>query len=271
MGTLVNVLNPRMVILGGLLQSVYARRATRWRRGCGRVALRACLDEVRLAGAPRAARTRCSSARPRPCGSGCSRTRRLAGAAAGRAARDDGVTERRTSRGAGATGAGRRRSGRRGTALGADRGRWLLDLCPPDYRGHAVLTRTRRSSPGSPAITSTGSCRRPGARSRPPGAELAEVVAPPVVTETLEAVEAEEARLLAARRGLGLVAQALRGIRFVPRSDRSRRGRWDQLQSASSWAATRAAASITGVRAPGRCSLPALRPSARPSARAPAR
>jgi hypothetical protein len=47
--------------------------------------------------------------------------------------------------------------------------------------------------------------------------ELSGVVPPPVVAETLEAVEAEEARLLAASRGLALVAQALRGVRFVPR------------------------------------------------------
>jgi hypothetical protein len=94
---------------------------------------------------------------------------------------------------------------------------WLLDLCPPDYRGHAVLTR-------HPAVLAwlaghhldgqLQATRRALATAR---SELGDVVAPPVVAETIEAVEAEEARLLAARRGLGLVSQALRGVRFVPR------------------------------------------------------
>jgi hypothetical protein len=94
---------------------------------------------------------------------------------------------------------------------------WLLDLCPPDYRGHAVLTR-------HPAVLAwlaghhldgqLQAIRRALATVR---SELGDVVAPPVVAETIEAVEAEEARLLAARRGLGLVSQALRGVRFVPR------------------------------------------------------
>jgi hypothetical protein len=94
---------------------------------------------------------------------------------------------------------------------------WLLDLCPPDYRGHAVLTR-------HPAVLAwlaghhldgqLQAIRRALATVR---SELGDVVAPPVVAETIEAVEAEEARLLTARRGLGLVSQALRGVRFVPR------------------------------------------------------
>jgi predicted NBD/HSP70 family sugar kinase len=50
-GTLVNVFNPRMVILGGLLRSVYDAAGDEVDTGLRRVALRACLDEVRLAGA----------------------------------------------------------------------------------------------------------------------------------------------------------------------------------------------------------------------------
>jgi hypothetical protein len=94
---------------------------------------------------------------------------------------------------------------------------WLLDLCPPDYRGHAVLTRqpvVLAWLAGHHLDGQLQATRRALATAR---AQLADVVAPPVVAETLEAVEAEEARLLAARRGLALVAQALRGIRFVPR------------------------------------------------------
>jgi predicted NBD/HSP70 family sugar kinase len=50
-GTLVNVLNPRMVILGGLLRDVYDVAGPEVEAGVRSVALRACLDEVRLASA----------------------------------------------------------------------------------------------------------------------------------------------------------------------------------------------------------------------------
>jgi len=93
---------------------------------------------------------------------------------------------------------------------------WLFDLCPPDYRGHAVLTR-------HPAVLAwlaghhvegqVEATRRALATAR---SELA-AVPPPVLRETLDAVEAELARLVGAQRAVGLVAQALSGIRFVPR------------------------------------------------------
>ncbi len=94
---------------------------------------------------------------------------------------------------------------------------WLLDLCPPDYRGYSVLSR-------HPAVLAwlaghhvegqLHATRRALATAR---AELAGVVPPPALAEALEVVESEEARLLAAQRGLLLVGQALRGVRFVPR------------------------------------------------------
>jgi predicted NBD/HSP70 family sugar kinase len=48
-GILVNVLNPRMIILGGLLRSVYRVAGDEVESGLRSVALRACLDEVLLA------------------------------------------------------------------------------------------------------------------------------------------------------------------------------------------------------------------------------
>ena len=93
---------------------------------------------------------------------------------------------------------------------------WLFDLCPPDYRGHAVLSR-------HPAVLAwlashhvegqVQAARRALATAR---AELA-AVPPPVLRETLAVVEAELARLVGAQRAVGLVAQALTGVRFVPR------------------------------------------------------
>jgi hypothetical protein len=99
-----------------------------------------------------------------------------------------------------------------GTALN-----WLFDLCPADYRGYPLLSR-------HPAVLAwlagrhlegqLHATRRALATAR---AELAEVIPPPALTEALEVVESEEARILAAQRGLALVAQALRGVRFIPR------------------------------------------------------
>jgi hypothetical protein len=99
-----------------------------------------------------------------------------------------------------------------GTALN-----WLLDLCPADYRSYPVLAR-------HPALLAwlaghhldgqLQATRRALATAR---ADLADLVPPPALAETLDAVESEEARILAAQRGVVLVGQALRGIRFVPR------------------------------------------------------
>jgi predicted NBD/HSP70 family sugar kinase len=50
-GTLVNLLNPQMVILGGLLRDVYDVAAPDVEAGVRAVALRACLEEVQLASA----------------------------------------------------------------------------------------------------------------------------------------------------------------------------------------------------------------------------
>jgi len=50
-GALVNLLNPRMVVLGGLLSDVYEIATDRVHAGVAAVALRACFDEVRLAAA----------------------------------------------------------------------------------------------------------------------------------------------------------------------------------------------------------------------------
>jgi hypothetical protein len=93
---------------------------------------------------------------------------------------------------------------------------WLLDLCPPDYRGYPALGRR-------PAVLAwlaghhldgqVQASRRAMATAR---ADLAGLP-PEALRETLEVVEAELARLVGTQRGLDLVAQALTGVRFVPR------------------------------------------------------
>lgn len=94
---------------------------------------------------------------------------------------------------------------------------WLLDLCPPDYRGHPVLTRhplalchltVAHVEAGLNAIRQARSSAR---------TELSAVLDTPTLAELFEALDVEEARLIAARRGVQLVGEALRGRRYVPR------------------------------------------------------
>jgi hypothetical protein len=94
---------------------------------------------------------------------------------------------------------------------------WLLDLCPPDYRGYAVVTRqpvVLAWLAGHHLEGQLQATRRALATAR---TDLSGSVSPPALRETLEAVEEELARVVAAQRAVGLVAQALTGVRFVPR------------------------------------------------------
>jgi hypothetical protein len=94
---------------------------------------------------------------------------------------------------------------------------WLLDLCPPDYRAHPVLTRhplaLARVTAHHVAASIEG-CHRALAGAR---AELGGQAGLPVavVEEVIEAVETERARLLAAARGVDLIEHAMRGRGFV--------------------------------------------------------
>ncbi|MFP5347526.1 MAG: hypothetical protein ACLGIA_10920 [Actinomycetes bacterium] len=94
---------------------------------------------------------------------------------------------------------------------------WLLDLCPADYRGHAVLARQPHvlAYLAAEHVRSSleGVARaRAGLR-----AELSALVPPQVVEAALEVLDAEEARLRAAQHAVVLVTNALRGIAYVPR------------------------------------------------------
>jgi hypothetical protein len=94
---------------------------------------------------------------------------------------------------------------------------WLLDLCPPEYRGHDVLVRhpvVLAVLAGHHVAALVAGQRRAVATLR---TDLADVVAPGVAERTLLALEHEQARLLAAARGVRLVEEALRGSRYVPR------------------------------------------------------
>ena len=94
---------------------------------------------------------------------------------------------------------------------------WLLDLCPPDYRGYPLLRRhdvvlarfTALHVEGSQAAVRRGLSEARGA--------LRGLVDADTVERAVEVWQAEEARLLAERRAVGLVEEALHGRRFVAR------------------------------------------------------
>ncbi len=94
---------------------------------------------------------------------------------------------------------------------------WLLDLCPADFRGYAVL---RRHLLGLAWLA----YRHVGAQRQAMAAGLGRIrtdlsrdLPPPALEEMIQAVEHEQARLMAASRGVELLARALRGERYVPR------------------------------------------------------
>lgn len=94
---------------------------------------------------------------------------------------------------------------------------WLLDLCPPEYRGypvlrHHVVVLVRFALLHVEA--GQAAARRGLSEAR---AMLRDVADADVVEAALLAWQAEEARLMAERRAVGLVEEALRGRRFVAR------------------------------------------------------
>lgn len=94
---------------------------------------------------------------------------------------------------------------------------WLIDLCPPDFRGYPVLRRHPLALAwlaGRHVDAARAAMARALGSAR---ADLSGALQPGVLDEVLQAVEREQARLLAAARGVALIEQALRGHRFVPR------------------------------------------------------
>ena len=94
---------------------------------------------------------------------------------------------------------------------------WLLDLCPSDYRAHAVLARQPLVLvylAGQHVRAQLDGLARAAATLR---AELSGQVPAPVVDEALLVLDVERARLLSAVRAADLIGAALRGSTYVPR------------------------------------------------------
>jgi hypothetical protein len=94
---------------------------------------------------------------------------------------------------------------------------WLLDLCPPEFRSYPVLRR-HDVVLARFAVLHVEACqaavRRGLSEAR---AELCEVADHATVDAAVEVWHTEAARLIAERRAVGLVEEALRGRRFVAR------------------------------------------------------
>jgi hypothetical protein len=94
---------------------------------------------------------------------------------------------------------------------------WLLDICPPEFRSYPVLRR-HDVVLARFAVLHVEACqaavRRGLSEARAALRDVADLAA---VDEAVEAWQAESARLLAERRAVGLVEEALRGRRFVAR------------------------------------------------------
>ncbi|MEP7091515.1 MAG: hypothetical protein ABI776_15560 [Nocardioidaceae bacterium] len=94
---------------------------------------------------------------------------------------------------------------------------WLLDICPPEFRSYPVLRR-HEVVLGRFAVLHVeacqAACRRGLSEAR---SELRDVADQDTIEGAVETWHAEAARLMAERRAVGLVEEALRGRRFVAR------------------------------------------------------
>jgi len=94
---------------------------------------------------------------------------------------------------------------------------WLLDLCPPDYRRYAGLRRHVVVLARFAVLhveANQAACRRGLSEAR---ADLGQVAELAVVEAAVQTFHLEDARLVAVRRAVGLVEEALRGRRYVAR------------------------------------------------------
>ena len=94
---------------------------------------------------------------------------------------------------------------------------WLLDICPPEYRGYPALRRHEVVLARFAVLhveASQAACQRGLSEAR---SALRDVATLDVVDAAVETWLAEDARLSGLRRAVGLVEEAIRGRRFVAR------------------------------------------------------
>jgi len=94
---------------------------------------------------------------------------------------------------------------------------WLLDICPPELRSYAVLRRHTVVLARFAAVHTEATLEASRRALGEVRTSLRDFVEPETVERAVRAWEREIARLLARRRAVDLVEQALRGRRFRPR------------------------------------------------------
>jgi len=94
---------------------------------------------------------------------------------------------------------------------------WLLDHCPPDYRRYAAWRRHPVALAWLAVHHLDAQLAAMRTAYREIRVDLGDLVGPEAVADILADLEAEGVRLLAARRGAGLVLEAMQGRQFIPR------------------------------------------------------
>jgi hypothetical protein len=94
---------------------------------------------------------------------------------------------------------------------------WLLDISPPELRSYTVLRRHPVVLARFAAVHTEAALEAARRALGEVRTSLRDVVAPETVEQAVQAWERETARLVARRRAVDLVEQALRGRRFRPR------------------------------------------------------
>ena len=94
---------------------------------------------------------------------------------------------------------------------------WLLDQCPPEYRGHTVLRRHTVVLAWLAYRHTKASWRAMNEAVAAARAELADVVEPGVIEASITVLEREQARLVAVGRAVVLVRHSLLGHQHIPR------------------------------------------------------
>lgn len=94
---------------------------------------------------------------------------------------------------------------------------WLLDLAPPEFRGHEVFRRHPLVLAWAVQHYVDAALQASRAAYASARAELSSSIAPEVVTDTLRALEFEGVRLATAHRQVAMVREALAGTTWRPR------------------------------------------------------
>lgn len=94
---------------------------------------------------------------------------------------------------------------------------WLLDLAPPEFRGHEVFRRHPQVLAWAVQHYVVAALEASRAAYSSARADLTQAVTPEIVAETLRALEFEGVRLATVQRQVALVSDALAGASWRPR------------------------------------------------------